>query len=180
MSGSWEALGRGDLLRFASQAEGNGRADEVLQRLVARRIVFEEIDGATLVSLELGVEKSLGIGKSRPVVKGQLGFAFVDPTDAENTVALPHRRAHPLPRLDHLGINSEDGRAKVSQLGTAPVGEFRDVGIDFFAGVHKTTLPSVGTPHDDVRLAPRTSSRSQRLHFTFGAGGEDTAAGLGE
>src|SRR5436190_15499082 len=90
------------------RVQGDGGADEGLQRLLVYLLALVEVDGTPRVPLETRVEEAGGILESRPFGEGHLHDVLVGLARADDPAVRPDGNPSPLPLLDDLGIRFLD------------------------------------------------------------------------
>jgi len=123
------------LLQFALVVFDSSK-DELFQGALVNRIALEEIDRSSCVAFQARVKELVGIGKTRPMGKGQLHLSLVGVSNRDHSIAGPHRASHPLPFLDDLPVGAEDNLADTGERLAAPVGDSRYQLIDLFRCIH--------------------------------------------
>src|SRR6185503_14619766 len=104
-----------------------------LERIGIDFIARVEIDRASRIAFEAGVEQLRRILQRRALGEGQFHVALVALAGADESVVRPHRNV-PLPFLDDVGICLLDDGAQTGERLAAPVVQFLDPGVDLFRG----------------------------------------------
>src|ERR1700753_3806531 len=79
------------------RVEGDGIADEGLQRLLVYLLALVEVDGPPGVPVEAGVEQARRIRQSRSLGEGHLHDLLVGLSGTDDSAVRPHRNPSPLP-----------------------------------------------------------------------------------
>src|SRR4029453_4549380 len=79
------------------RVQGDGGANESLQRLLVDLLALVEVDGTPGVPLETGVEAPRRARQRRPFGEGRLHDVRVRLAGAHHSVVRPHRNPAPLP-----------------------------------------------------------------------------------
>src|SRR5512147_2574159 len=114
--------------------ERDGGADQGLQGCLVDLLALFDVDGATRIALEAGIEQLRRILERSAFCEGQLHHGFVGLAGADDAVMLPDRNAAPLPFLDNFRIGFLDQSADAAQRLAAPVAELLDARIDLLGG----------------------------------------------
>src|SRR5581483_5496317 len=127
-------------LRFPRLIIIDRGADKIFQRPLIDLVALEKVNRAPLIAFQARVEELFGIGQACPFIESQLHLAFVGIGNRDDSIARPHRAAHPLPFFDDLAVSLEDELAKLREGLAAPVSNSRDQLIDAFRWIHGVEL----------------------------------------
>src|SRR5262245_1158719 len=120
---------------LAARVEGDGGADERLERVRVDLLPLMDVDRAPGVPLEARVEELGRVLHRGPRCEGQLHLVLVGLARADDPVVLPYgnaraRRLRPLDLLDDLRIRLPDEVTHPPQGLPAPVAELGDSLVD--------------------------------------------------
>ncbi len=110
-----------------------------------------QIDGATGVAFQAGIEQFGRVFQRRAFGKGQLDLGLVGLAGAEDAIVRPDRNA-PLPLLDHRRVGLLEERADMGERLAAPIVQGLDLFINQFGrrfGFRAVLRLALGFPHED-------------------------------
>src|SRR5918999_2334848 len=103
---------------------------ERLERARVDRLPFMDVDRASRVAFQAGIEEARWVWDPGPPGERELHDLRVRLPGADNPVVRPDRSAHPLPLLGHLGVGFQDQRPHAGQGLPAPSPQVADPLVD--------------------------------------------------
>src|SRR5579859_1452908 len=111
------------------EIEGHCSADEIFQGRLIDSFTFMDIDGASDISLEAGVEKTCGVFQCSTLGEGQLDGALICLARADDA-AMRKDGSPPFPFFDDFRVCLVDDSAHFRKHLAAPVPKFFDSLVD--------------------------------------------------
>src|SRR5438132_8220184 len=113
-------------LALALEVERHRSADEILQGRLVDLVAFVDVDGASDVPVEAGVEETRRVLQRSSLVKRHLDDALVRLSRADDAAVGKDRSPHPLPLLDDLRVCRVNELAHSRERLPAPATELLD------------------------------------------------------
>jgi hypothetical protein len=131
LAARWFRLGfRFTLGCLEFEIEGHCGADEILQGRLIDLLAFVDVDGASDIPLEAGVEETGRVLQRSSLGEGHLDDALVRLSRADDAVAGEDGSPHELPLFDDLRVCLVDDCAEFREHFPAPVAKFVDPCVD--------------------------------------------------
>jgi hypothetical protein len=125
----------------------HGSTDDIFQSVLINRVTLVEINCSPSIAFKAGVEELLWIWEACALSKGQFYLILVSVGHADESIAIPTRRAHPFPFLDYPGVGIKNDFAKIGKRFAAPVRKACDFSVNKFGWFHWTVHSSLMTSY---------------------------------